>query len=277
MCVLGNRGLIRVKRAGRGPSESGHPRVTCTLSDMYRVFESLDEMVQTVEQAYGVPMTSNCVVPRTLMLELLDDLRNALPEELDDAQDVLDKQDEILAGAEDRARELVDNAEAQARETIESSTSEANDILDDASRRATATVASADDEAQRRLDSAAAEADRLVAEGNDAYQRYIDEGVAEQQRLVADSEVMRRAEEEAHRLVDSAHVESDRLRTDADQFVDGKLAEFEESLSAILRTVTRDRAALRRGAGVGGNGHAAEAPQQYRQSEYRSRRPRTDR
>ena len=44
---------------------------------MYRVFESLDELVQTVEQAYGVPMTSNCMVPRNEMLALLDDLRNA--------------------------------------------------------------------------------------------------------------------------------------------------------------------------------------------------------
>ena len=28
---------------------------------MYRVFEALDELVQTLEQAYGVPMTSNCM------------------------------------------------------------------------------------------------------------------------------------------------------------------------------------------------------------------------
>ena len=67
---------------------------------MYRVFESLDELVQHLEGAHGFPMTSNCVVPRHEMLALLDDLRNALPVEIDDAQDVLDKQDEILHGAE---------------------------------------------------------------------------------------------------------------------------------------------------------------------------------
>ena len=70
---------------------------------MYRVFEALDELVHTVEQAYGVPMTANCMVPRNQMLELLDDLRNALPVEIDDAQDVLDQQDEILRGAQERA------------------------------------------------------------------------------------------------------------------------------------------------------------------------------
>ena len=82
---------------------------------MYRVFEALDELVQTLEQAYGVPMTSNCMVPRNEMLGLLDDLRNALPVDLDDAQDVLDKQDEILRGAQDRADMLVGDAEEDAR------------------------------------------------------------------------------------------------------------------------------------------------------------------
>lgn len=46
---------------------------------MYRVFETLDELVQTVEEAYGVPMTANCMVPRRDVLVLLDELRNAFP------------------------------------------------------------------------------------------------------------------------------------------------------------------------------------------------------
>ena len=46
---------------------------------MYRVFENLDELQQTVQQAYGVPMTANCMVPRNEFLALRDDLRDALP------------------------------------------------------------------------------------------------------------------------------------------------------------------------------------------------------
>ncbi|TXQ23070.1 DivIVA domain-containing protein, partial [Escherichia coli] len=55
---------------------------------MYRVFEALDELVAIVEEARGVPMTAGCVVPRGDVLELLDDVRDAIPGELDDAQDV---------------------------------------------------------------------------------------------------------------------------------------------------------------------------------------------
>lgn len=228
---------------------------------MYRVFESLDELVQTVEQAYGVPMTSNCMVPRNDMLALLDDLRNALPIEIDDAQDVLDKQEQILRGAEDRARDMIADAEGQASTLVAQAQDESESMVVDAQHRATSTVAKAQDDADHMVDAARreaedtvtraqSEADRLIADGNDSYRRSVDEGMEEQQRLVSDSEVVRRSNDEAHRIVESAHADSNRLRSEADEFVDVKLSEFEDSLSGLLRTVTRDRQALRRGAGV---------------------------
>lgn len=228
---------------------------------MYRVFEALDELNQTVEQAYGVPMTSNCMVPRNDMLALLDDLRNALPVEIDDAQDVLDKQAEILRGAEERARGMVADAEAQAGDIVGRAQEDADNIVADARRHATDLVAKAEDDADHMVSSARreaedtvtraqAEADRLIEDGNTSYRRSVDEGIAEQERLVSDAEIVRRANEEAHRIVDSATADSARLRTECDEFVEGKLADFEETLTGVLRTVTRDRQALRRGAGV---------------------------
>jgi len=103
---------------------------------------------------------------------------------------------------------------------------------------------------------AQSEADRLIADGNESYRRSVDEGMAEQERLVSESEVVRRANEEAHRIVDSAHADSNRLRSECDDFVDSKLGEFEETLTGVLRTVGRDRQALRRGAGAAGAGPA---------------------
>lgn len=66
---------------------------------MYRVFEALDELVAITEEARSVPMTASCVVPRGDVLELLDDVRDALPAELDDAQDVLDHRDKLVGDA----------------------------------------------------------------------------------------------------------------------------------------------------------------------------------
>ena len=81
---------------------------------MYRVFEALDELVTIVEEARGVPMTSGCVVPRGDVLELLDDVRDAIPAELDDAQDVLDHKDELVGKAKHDAEAGVSKARADA-------------------------------------------------------------------------------------------------------------------------------------------------------------------
>ncbi|RNE49756.1 DivIVA domain-containing protein [Corynebacterium alimapuense] len=231
---------------------------------MYRVFEALDELNQTVEHAYGVPMTSNCMVPRQDTMALLDDLRNALPIEIDDAQDVLDKQEQILRGAEEQAHGMVSDAETQAAETIARSQDDADAMIADAQQRAAAIMNQAQDDADHLVDSARreadetvhrakSEADRLISDGEESYRRSVDEGMSEQQRLVSDSEVVRRSSEEARRIVETAHTDSNRLRNECDEFVDSKLGEFEETLSSVLRSVTRDRSALRRGAGAVGS------------------------
>lgn len=232
---------------------------------MYRVFETLDELVQTVEEAYGVPMTANCMVPRRDVLVLLDELRNAFPAELDDAQDVLDQRDMIVSDAEATAAESIAAAEEEARRIMDEAEDRSRRMVEDAENRAHATVAEAQNDADRRREDAdreyhqvteraASEADRLVASGNAAYDRSVQDGLAEQQRLVSESTVVHEANEEARRVVESAYADSKRLRGECDVYVDNKLAEFESALSETLRSVGRDRSALRKGAGASGAG-----------------------
>ena len=82
---------------------------------MYRVFEALDELVAIVEEARGVPITASCVVPRGDVLELLDDVRDAIPGELDDAQDVLDHRDKLVGDARASAAKTLSDADSDAR------------------------------------------------------------------------------------------------------------------------------------------------------------------
>lgn len=236
------------------------------LGRMYKTFQGLDDLQNMVDQAYGVPMTSNCMVPRREVQDLLDEVRTAIPVEMDDAQDVLDHRDGIIANAEDEADTLVRDAEAQRDRILEEARRQAEDMVNDAEERAHSTVARAESEADRLVSDARAEyeqtvsraeaeAERLVTAGNESYDRSVNEGIAEQQRLVSESEVVRVAEEEARRIVESAHSDSDRLRRECDHYVDSTLAQFEESLTGTLRTVSRDRSALRKGAGVSGVRH----------------------
>ena len=81
---------------------------------MYKTFQGMDDLQQMVEQAYGVPMTSNCMVPRREVLDILDEMRNAIPIEMDDAQDVLDHRDDIIADAQDQADATISSANSEA-------------------------------------------------------------------------------------------------------------------------------------------------------------------
>ena len=235
---------------------------------MFRVFESLDELVQILEEAHGVPLSANCMVPRQRVLELLDELRDAFPTELDDAQDVLDQRDEIINDAEARANNTISSADDEAHRIVDEAEARANHTIEDANAHATGTVAAADDDARRLrenaqreydsiLDRAADESDRLVRAGNDSYERSVAEGREEQARLVAESTVVREANDEANRLLSDAHADSSRLREECDRYVDSKLAEFEQTLQETLRNVGRNRSVLRSGAGAVGGGAGA--------------------
>jgi cell division septum initiation protein DivIVA len=228
------------------------------MATVYRVFESLDALVTVVEEARGVPMTGNCVVPRGDVLELLDDVREALPGELDDAQDVLDRRDELIDDATQEAEQtrtsartdadqLLAVARAEAQRTVAEARQEAEQLLARARHDAERAVADGRRQYTELTDRATAEADRLAEAGRAAHDRFVADGQAEQSRLLAQTEVVRAAHAEAARLVDDADTEAERLRRECDGYVDAKLAEFEETLTKALRTVTRGRSQLWRG------------------------------
>jgi cell division septum initiation protein DivIVA len=228
----------------------------CREIEVYRVFEALDELVTIVEEARGVPMTSGCVVPRGDVLELLDDVRDAIPAELDDAQDVLDHRDGVVSKAEAESEKAVTDARTEANRTVSSARAEAEQLLADAREQAEEIVAEARAEAEETVTKgrreyedyvgrAQSEADRMVQAGRASYEHSVHEGKAEQARLVADTEVVQAAHSEARRIVDEANEDAERLRSECDAYVDSRLADFEDLLSRTLRTVGKGRQQLR--------------------------------
>lgn len=237
---------------------------------MYRVFEALDQLVTIVEEARGVPMTASCVVPRGDVLDLLDDVRDALPGEMDDAQDVLDHRDQMIeearvsaettvGDAAAEAQRLVEAARVEASATVAGAKSQAQRTIDESTARAEALLQRAHDDAERAIASGQdqhtslierghQEQDRLVAAGRASYERSVADGQAEQARLVSQSEVVQAARLEAADIVDAAGDEAARMRAECDSYVDSRLAALEEILTKTLRTVGRGRTSLRSGA-----------------------------
>jgi cell division septum initiation protein DivIVA len=208
---------------------------------VYRVFEALDAVVTVIEEARGVPMTSTCVVPRGDVLDLLDDLREALPRELDDAQDVLDHRDDVLSRGEVQRRELAEQARRDAERMLADAREEAERMVAEARHEAEIAVADGRAEYQDLVDRGRAEAERLVEAGRAGYERSVAEGHAEQARLLSQTELVQSAHIESGRIIDAGEREADRLRGECDTYIETSLAAFEETLTRTLQSVQRGR------------------------------------
>lgn len=96
-----------------------------------------------------------------------------------------------------------------------------------------------------------ADRDSVIAEGSAEAERMIADAHKEQAHLVGETEVLRVAQQEAARLHAEAEDESERQRRETEEFVDGRLANFEVVLTRTLATVTKGRERMRAREGEG--------------------------
>lgn len=89
------------------------------------------------------------------------------------------------------------------------------------------------------------ERDELLAQAGREAEQIVEDGRVERDRLVSETEVVRTAQREARRIIDAAEEEARRLRLEAEDYVDGKLANFEIVLQKTLAQVTKGRDRLR--------------------------------
>lgn len=223
---------------------------------VYRVFESLDELVEMVETARGMPMSSSCIVPRSSTLDLLDDIRDALPAEVHDAQAVLDERDGLIEDARSRAAAMTSEAESQAQQAVSEAEARAREIVAEAEAHAQQLVGEARAQADHLVESARGEADRRAREGRAEHQRQVQDGRAEydrivgaaraeHERLLQDTTVLQAANERARQVEAEATAAAERIRAEADGYVEDKLTGFAETLQRTLRAVENGRASLR--------------------------------
>jgi cell division septum initiation protein DivIVA len=78
--------------------------------------------------------------------------------------------------------------------------------------------------------------EELLAKARTDAEQIVEQARQDQLRLSQQEEIFERAKHEAERILESADDESRRVRTEADDYVDAKLAQFEN----VLRKVTED-------------------------------------
>jgi len=179
---------------------------------VYRLYETVDELTTVIENARSVPMSSSCMVPRDHLLDLLDDLRESLPEDVQAAGAIVEQRTEILQQAQAEAERLTGRTRGESDQLLGQARRTRDEILGTARR-------------QR---------DELVAEAR-----------REHARLITETEVYRGAVYRADELGAQTQADVARMRAEVDEYVDTRLADFGTTLERMLRSVEAARTTLR--------------------------------
>lgn len=120
--------------------------------------ELVDQVVLAVEEARPVPLSGNVMVDRQELLDLLQRLRDRLPDELRAARWMVREREAFIRRTNEKAREIVDGARDRARQMVSESTivaeavEEANTLVRRAEGEARRIRLEAEDEAERHLE-----------------------------------------------------------------------------------------------------------------------------
>jgi hypothetical protein len=89
------------------------------------------------------------------------------------------------------------------------------------------------------------DADAQVLRGREEADQIIAEAKAERARLVGRTEIVQHAQREAERVIEDARSNAEAMRREVEDYVDGKLANFEVVLTKTIKAVARGRDKLR--------------------------------
>lgn len=210
------------------------------------VEQRLDDIAAVVENARTIPFTQTCLVQRDLIVDLADTARESLPDDVRQATAVLNERQTIIQQAEQSAEEMATRAESYARATMDSADARVAEMLEQANHEIRRMRADAEEQAQQVIADAHRRANQMVAEANDEGSRRIDAAAAQAERMVVEHEITRRAQVFALELEQHAERMATKARLEADAYVEGKLADLEETLVSSLEGVQRSRSGSQR-------------------------------
>ncbi|MBU6244938.1 MAG: ATPase [Actinomycetales bacterium] len=80
--------------------------------------ERLDELAILIEDAKAMPLSASCIVNRTQVLDLIDEIRHLLPESVQRADQVLADRDAFVIDGRREAERLIARARAEAQRML---------------------------------------------------------------------------------------------------------------------------------------------------------------
>ncbi|NIA25861.1 MAG: hypothetical protein GWP04_09885 [Gammaproteobacteria bacterium] len=117
---------------------------TDNIPEVGELVELLDQMEASVRDAKAIPLSGSVRVEREELLEMIGQLRAALPEELRAARWMVREREAFIARTNERAKAILDKSTAKAAEMVSESR-----VLAEAVEEANALVRRAEGEARR--------------------------------------------------------------------------------------------------------------------------------
>lgn len=81
--------------------------------ERYDVISNINDMIETLRAASGVPFSSNCAVDRNEMIASLEELKNHLPASIAQSNDIVVRAQEIITTAREKSKKIIDDANRQ--------------------------------------------------------------------------------------------------------------------------------------------------------------------
>ncbi len=140
----------------------------------------LDRLDQLIDSAPEIPLTSKALVDAEAALDLVDKIRNAIPEEVKRAEWLTSEKDRVLAESQAEAERMVQEAEAYVAkmvsesELVKKAKEEAVRLLEEAESKARETEVGADQYADfvlANLEEHLDKVQKVVRRGREELQR----------------------------------------------------------------------------------------------------------
>jgi cell division septum initiation protein DivIVA len=156
------------------------------------ILDLIDALEELVVQARRLPVGGNLVVDRKRMLDVIDQMRLAVPTDVREAARVLQDREQILDEADHSARIIVERAEAERQRRIEETS-----VFREAQERSQAMLIEAENHARKTISEADATAAAHLSEAAEAANRQLDD--ADQYAL----EILHRLENQLQAFLES--------------------------------------------------------------------------
>jgi vacuolar-type H+-ATPase subunit H len=119
------------------------------------ILHLVDRLEELINQSRSIPFTHNVIVDEDRMLDLIDQMRVAIPEEVKKSQQVLSQKDRVMAQAKEEAERTLSIAKEKSEKLADR-----DSIVQDARKKAS----QIETEAEIRAQKTRAEADEYVTE-----------------------------------------------------------------------------------------------------------------